>query len=167
MQIVRNFWNGVSEACPFKNSSFAWPYRERLGVRKIIRLPPEEFFFRWHARFVIVGQLIPVLHFNGAVNSHGVDDVHLIRRYKLILPMIVLPPAVQIFRPVQPTETNINMLRAQRADFQDLRFPLRVEIKFRIVAFVVLYKNTFARRNAFRSNYNSRQSHVLIDTDSF
>lgn len=50
------------------------------------------------------------------------------------------------------------MLLVQCANFQDFRFPLRIDVDLRIVAFVVLDNNAFTCCDAFRPNCSSRQS---------
>lgn len=79
-----------------------------------------------------------MLHFQAAVNSHCIDDVHLIRGYKLVLSMVVFPSATQILRSVQPTQSDVDVLWVQRAHFQYFRLPLRARVDCGVVRLVVL-----------------------------
>jgi hypothetical protein len=93
-----------------------------------------------------------MLHFQATVNSHCIDDVHLIRGNKLVLSVVVFPSARQILRSVQPAQTNVDMLWVQRAHFQDFRLPLRARVDSWVVRRVVLDQNALAGRDALTSD---------------
>ncbi len=54
--------------------------------------------------------LIPVNDVHAAIDRECVNDIHLIRRYQLILPVIWFSTSVQVFRSVEPRHTNEHML---------------------------------------------------------
>jgi len=129
-------------------------YRERLCVCKIKRLSPEILILRGHARLIVISRLIPMLHFQASVNGHCIDDVHLVRGNKLVLSVVVFPSAAQIFRSVQPAQSDVNMFWVQRAHFQDFRLPLRGRVDCWVFRVVVFDQDTLACRNTLTSNYS-------------
>jgi hypothetical protein len=128
------------------------PYRKGLCVCKVERLSPEVFILLGHACLIVISRLIPMLHFQAAINGHCIDDVHLIRRDKLVLSVVVFPSTTQVLRSVQPAQPDVNMLWVQRAHFQDFRFPLRARVDSWVFRLIVFDQNALACCDTFASN---------------
>lgn len=86
------------------------------------------------------------------VDSHRVNDVHLIRGNQLILAVIWLTTRWQVFWSVEPSNANIDVFLVERSHFQDLCLPLRRDIDLGVLCVVVFYKNVLSSRDAFGTN---------------